>query len=345
MANLKQTKTEDEIKRLTVANVKNEYNKLASDYNKILEGRYVYCHHCNEFLSRESFYSDKTNSSGLFPICKKCLLEMVEQRNKKTDKPNETKESVKKVLRMMDLPYIDDLYESCVKSVSDEVNEKNRKSPFLQMITILKSLPQYRGKTWDDGDVEVENDSSSSRKVKQSTIRRFGQGLSSDDYIFLQDQYEDWITRYECKTKAQEELFERLCFKKLEIFKATRDGKSTKDLDASYQELMKTANITPRQNSLDTLSEGQTLGKLIEKWENERPIPEIDPELKDVDKIGQYIDVFYRGHMAKMLGLKNGLSHIYEKFMKKLTVTKPEYSEDENSEELFDKIFGNQDGD
>lgn len=340
MGYLKQAKTEQEIKKLTVAGVKKEYNALAEYYNKILEGKLVYCHHCNDWISSNNFYSSNDYGSGYFPICKKCVLEIVEQRKKKTDKPNETKESVKKMLQMMDLPYIDDLYDGCCQDVVNEVNEKNRKAPFLQYLTIIKSLPQYRGKTWKDSDAEIEDGVSSNRKVKQATIKRFGQGLSNEDYIFLQDQYEDWITRYECKTKAQEELFERLCFKKLEIFKATRDGKSTKDLDASYQELMKTANITPRQNSLDTLSEGQTLGQLIEKWETEKPIPETDPELKDVDKIGQYIDVFYKGHMAKLLNLKNPLQHIYENFMKKYTVTKPEYDEDDDSEELFDKIFG-----
>ena len=37
MAYLKQAKTEDEIKKLTVANVKKAYNELARDYNKIIE--------------------------------------------------------------------------------------------------------------------------------------------------------------------------------------------------------------------------------------------------------------------------------------------------------------------
>ena len=40
-----------------------------------------------------------------------------------------------------------------------------------------------------------------------------------------------------------------LWFKKLEIRRATIQGKPTKDLDESYQKLMSTANITPRQNS------------------------------------------------------------------------------------------------
>lgn len=344
MGYLRQAKSPDEIKKMTVAKVKEAYNTLADDYNKILDGKLVYCHGCNEHVSAANFYSSNEFSSGYFPLCKKCCLEIAEQRTKKTDKPNETKESVQRLLQMMNLPYIDSLYETCSQDVANEINEKNRKAPVLQYLTIIKSLPQYRGKTWKDSELPVESEGyGGNRKVKQATIKRFGNGLSNDDYLFLQDQYEDWITRYECNTKTQEELFERLSFKKLEIFKATREGKNTKDLDRTYQDLMNTANISPRQNSLDVLSEGQTLGQLIEKWETEKPIPECDPELADVDKIGQYIDVFYKGHMAKLLNLKNPLQNIYENFMKKFTVTKPEYDEDSDSEELFDKIFGKAD--
>ena len=130
---------------------------------------------------------------------------------------------------------------------------------------------------------------------------------------FLENQYQDWITRYECSTKTQEEIFERLSFKKWEINKATKSGQSTKDLDKTYQELMTTANIAPRQTSMDSMADAQTFGTLIQKYEETRPLPEIDPELEDVDKIGLYIDSFYRGHMSKMLGLKNRFSNIYER--------------------------------
>ena len=41
-----------------------------------------------------------------------------------------------------------------------------------------------------------------------------------------------------------------------------------------------------------------------------------------------------------MMGLKNAFSNLYEKFMAKYTVTKPQYDEDSDSEALFDQIFG-----
>ena len=41
-----------------------------------------------------------------------------------------------------------------------------------------------------------------------------------------------------------------------------------------------------------------------------------------------------------MMGLKNAFSSLYDRFMSKYTVTKPQYNEDTDSEELFDQIFG-----
>jgi hypothetical protein len=126
----------------------------------------------------------------------------------------------------------------------------------------------------------------------------------------------------------------------LQNLKALRRGEDTKDITASFQKMLDSGKLQPKQNSGDTTADNQTFGTLIDKWENTRPLPEIDEELKDVDKIGWYIDVFFKGHLSKMMGLKNAFSPIYERFIKKYTVTKPQYDEDTDSEALFDQIFG-----
>ena len=41
-----------------------------------------------------------------------------------------------------------------------------------------------------------------------------------------------------------------------------------------------------------------------------------------------------------MFGLKNNFTNIYEKFMKKYTVEPPQYIEEEDSESIFNKVFG-----
>ena len=210
-------------------------------------------------------------------------------------------------------------------------------------------LSQHKGKSYDntisdeekeDFVANISNDISDDIDVDEDTMNFFGNGFRDEDYKFLKREYDDWIARHECKTKAQEEVFKRLCFKQLEILKATQRGEDTKDLDATFQKLLETAKLQPKQNAGDTTADNQTFGTLIDKWENTRPLPEIDEELKDVDKIALYINIFFKGHLAKMMGLKNGLSNLYNKFMKKYTVEKPEYDNDENSDALFDAIFG-----
>jgi len=249
------------------------------------------------------------------------------------------------MLQKMDLPYIDDLYESCCKTVADEVNEKNRKSPFLAYLVPIKSLPQYRGKTWADSEFELgtitdEEETKINAKIIKSAKKRFGYGYSNEDYMFLETEYQDWTTRYACENKAQELLFKRICFKELEIDKAQKTGKDTKELDKTLQELMGSLSVKPSQSNSDTLADFQTFGQLIAKWEDEKPIPEPDEEFRDVDNIGLYIDVFFKGHLSRMMGLKNAFSALYDRFIRKYTVTKPQYDEDVDSEVLFEQIFG-----
>ena len=210
-------------------------------------------------------------------------------------------------------------------------------------------LSQYKDKSYDNTLAEEEkeefiaNSSSGAlvnSAVDQDTRDFFGNGFTDDDYNFLKREYQDWTTRHECETKAQEEIFKRICFKQLEILRATRKGEDTKNLDATFQNLLDTAKLQPKQNSGETISDAQTFGTLIDKWENTRPIPEVEEEFKDVDKIGLLIHTFYTGHMAKVLNLPTSLTAIYDKFMKKYTVEKQEYEGESNNEALFNNIFG-----
>ncbi len=347
MANLMHPFTEREMQKMGVKEIRLLFRKLNDSYDKVLNSHYLLCPRCNSWISAtEGYYMDKRYATDRFPICKKCLLKMVQQQEKDTDEPHETKESVQKTLQFMDKVYDDEYYSGCVKAVMDDVNEKMKYSAFGNYMTAIQSLPQFRNKTWKDSKFGDEVPGQSDEEINENSLlikrakKRFGRDYSTADLFFLETQYEDWTSRYECQTKAQEEIFERLAWKKLEIKNATREGQPTRDLDKTYQDLLNTANITPKQTGMDAFADAQTLGTLIQKWEETRPLPEIDPELEDVDKIGTYIDVFFRGHTSKMLGIQNKFSNIYEKFMARFTVKPPTYEDDEDSEALFNKVFG-----
>jgi len=202
------------------------------------------------------------------------------------------------------------------------------------------SLRAYKGKTYDttlDEEKDLSgNDARSS--VTKKTKKFFGDGFEESDYQFLEAQYTDWITRYECQTKAQEELFKNLSFAQLNIVKAQREGKKVKDAQDAFQQLLRTQNITPSQRNDNALADQNTFGTLIRKWETERPISDPLPEWQDVDGIVRYITVYFLGHLCKMIGLKNRYSRMYDQEMEKYRVERPEYEEDD--EALFDSVFG-----
>ena len=309
------------------------------------------CLYCGKEYVETNFYNSYSrlfSDMGQIPYCKQCIEKFYQQYYE--EYVNEgcltsEKNAVKRVCMTFDIYYTDVVFNSAMNKIRESGMNI---SPMAQYMKVIQ-LAQYKDKSYDNtvlNEMKEEfvaitsSDDSINREVDQKTIDFFGSGFTDEDYKYLKREYDDWTARHECNTKAQEEVFKRICFKQLEILKATRKGEETKNLDATFQNLLDTAKLQPKQNSGDATADNQTFGTLIDKWENEKPLPEIDEELKDVDKIGLYVDTFFRGHLAKMMGLKNGLSNLYTKFMKKYTVEKPEYDGDENSEALFDAIFG-----
>ena len=352
VATLRQPRTEKEIRKLSVNNVREEYINLSVDYNRIINNDVLLCPKCGKWqATTTSFYMDKRYVTDRFPICKRCIMAMVEQRERDDDVPNETKESVQKVLQMMDKVYDADFYDDCVKGALDGVQEKTRNSPFATYITSILSLPNWKGMTWKDSKFGDSADTPDEVRLIQKTIKsakkRFGANYTNEELMFLENEYQDWISRNECQTKGQEEVFENLSIAKLLKRKLLAKGASTKDIDAQIQQWLDSGNLKPKQNNLDVLSDAQTLGTLLQKFEEEQPLPTLDPELEDVDGLGKYINTFYMGHICKMFGLKNEYAQQYEEEMAKYTVTPPEYSEDSEDEDgiNMDKILGvTQDG-
>lgn len=337
---------EEDLKRITLVNLRKEYKKLSDFYKKIINGELVYCSHCGGWKTSTSFYSSSTSADGVeHYACKECILNDCTDYDKKTGVRTDNREKTINTFKALNWYFDEKAYNDQLQILSEGTAEKIRSTAVQQWIVICRSLNDYSNKSFADSIFVTSDENSDENDVKliQKTIKngrkRFG-NYSNEDLMFLENQYQDWITRYECNSKAQEEIFERLSFKKWEISKATKQGLPTKDLDKTYQELLATANIQPRQTRMDTFADAQTMGTLIQKFEETRPLPEIDPELQDIDKIGLYIDSFYRGHASKMLGIKNKFSNLYEKVMSKYTVKPPEYDEESDSEDLFDKIFG-----
>ena len=279
------------------------------------------CFYCGKEYVDTNYYKSYSNffsNIGKVPYCKQCIEKFYQYYYEKYTNEGcltPEKKAVKRLCAAFDIYYKEDAYNSAIDSVKKREMNISPMGAYMKMI----QLSQYKGKSYDNTITQEEQENfvasvtsgvSDSRNVDESTMKFFGIGFSDEDYEFLKEQYDDWVARHECKTKAQEEVFKRICFKQLEILKATRRGEDTKNLDATFQNYLDTAKLQPKQNSGDTTADNQTFGTLIDKWENERPLPEIDEELKDVDKIGYYVDTFFKGHTCKMLNVKNAFSNL-----------------------------------
>lgn len=280
----------------------------------------------------------KGNNSFL-PICNNCLENLVEQYTELLGSQNE---AIKRVCLHWDIYVSDSLLNSTkkidanrsrikcyIKNCNLHPNCGKTYDTYLREITderidTIKSLEEAK----EDKDF----------KVAQKTIKFFGLGYTQEQYLFLQNQYEDWRFRHQCETKAQEELFKNLCIAQLNINIAQQTGGKVSEAMKTFQDLLGSANLKPTQTNDNQLADTNTFGTLIKKYENELPIPEPDPAWKDVDGIVKYISIYFLGHLCKMMNIKNSYSRMYEEEMSKYRVEKPEYEGDD--EALFDSVFG-----
>lgn len=349
MANLKPALPEDNVKRRSAPELRKAYIDLANEYNKIVDGKVYFCHRCNEFHNINAFYSDKRYASGLYPDCKQSLLEDATDYDKSTKTYKDNKEKTIKVLQKLDLPFISSLYKSALTSTQIEEGEKIRQTAYQHYLTIVKSLPQYKTDTFensefdeDDEVIELENKRTARKEIK----RLFGSGFTEADYVYLQDQYDDWKVRTQVDSKSQETYVQQICLQLLDIDKDRKSGKDVTNKLKALDTLMNAANLQPKQNVSNAATDSLTFGQLIEKWENEKPIPEPSEEFKDVDGIGKYLRVWFTGWLSKALGLKaNVYTEEFDKEIAKYTVNKPQYTEEGNADEIYDRLFGSEGGD
>ena len=309
---------------------------VAEDYYKCCTCGKKYTKQSGNFsYSQSPLY--KGNNSFL-PICNNCLENLVEQYTELLGSQNE---AIKRVCLHWDMYFSESLLNSTKKI------DANRSR--IKCYVKNCNLQQHAGKTYDTYLKEINSEridtindleelkQDKEIKVSQKTIKFFGLGYTPEQYRFLQDQYDDWTHRHECRTKSQEEVFKNLCIAQLNIQIAQQTGGKVKDAMDSFQNLLGTANLKPCQTNENALADQNTFGTLIKKWENEKPISEPDPEWKDVDGIARYIHIYFLGHLCKMMGIKNSYSRMYDEEMEKYRVEKPEYEGDD--EALFDAVF------
>lgn len=298
--------------------------------------------------SETSIYPDR------LPLCKSCIGEVYEkyvERYVFMKKGNPERDAIRRMCMVLDIYYNDEIYDDAVKNY-DPKKDSLPIFLYLKKVNAVRYLKKSFDDTIEDGrtiksiaKAAQESDALDICDIPDSTIKFFGKGFTPEDYLFLQEQYDDWTSRHECQTKSQEEIFKDICYNRLQNLKARQNGTDTKNITDAFNKLLESGKLQPKQNASETMADNQSFGTLIEKWETTRPIPDVDEDLRDVDKIGEYVDIFFKGHMAEMLHLDNDSAKEYREYMKKYSAKRPDYDADDGADAVYDKIFGKQDKD
>lgn len=316
------------------------------------------CSRCGRKYSRRKGYFPVSyailhKGIGYIPVCKECIDTMY---NTYLSQCNNAKNAVRQMCRKLDLYWSESVYEI----VSRKSTTRSMMTQYIAKINTVS----YAGKSYDDTlsdegmlwnfnqDIEDNSDCDYANvpqeklsETPEEIIVFWGSGYSDEMYRELEQRRQYWMSKFPDGTQLDvgtEALIRQICSLELDINRDRIAGKSVDKSVNALNNLLGSANLKPTQQKQDgdNSSENTPFGVWIRRWETQRPVPDPDPDLEDVDGIVRYISVWFLGHLCKMLGIKNTYCKLYEEEIDKMRVDRPEY-EDEDDETVFNDIFGN----
>ena len=254
-----------------------------------------FCTSCGEekrpnldfYISRSKLY--KFND-GRMPVCKECLV---------------------KVFRELKAKYSeeDNLLKTYMKNVNSLNQYKFKDSMSSDCIILDESLIKYEKKE------EIEVDTQLSISITPKIRRRWGKGYTDEEYEDLEYFYEEYKNNLDHENDFMKlELIQEMCTIKFIRDKAKRNGdyKTAREYSDLLSKKMADANLKPSQQKILGEADDDTFGMKLLAYERDRPVPEVLPEYKDVDKFWGYLVKNMIKPFANALGLASGEYSIEE---------------------------------
>lgn len=300
-------------------------------------------------------------NGGYMPLCNTCLDELFEHYK---DVLGDEKEAIRRMCLKLDIYWNPELYAMINKSSTTV----SRMKSYISKTNLLK----YSGKSYDDtideeatavdinraammaeeygvDDSLLNRPMASPVPVKMpdaDTVLFWGAGFTPEFYTELNLRYERWTGKLKKPLDpGTEALYKQICIAEATINKNIVNGKSVEQAQTSLNNLLGSLNIKPNQKREDEEALGidtTPLGVWAKRWEDKRPIPEDDPEMKDSYGVIKYISTWLYGHLSKMLGMKSIYSKLYDDEIARIRVERPEF-EGEDDETVFNEVFSSDD--
>lgn len=308
-------------------------------------------------------YSYLYKGTGYLPYCKDCVDNMYTAYLLQCKDP---RKAVRQMCRKLDLYWNEKIYDA----VERQNSTRSTMTAYITKVNAVKLANKCyddtlieEGVLWIDpkdymnftpSDLEQQDTPDARSENEQAyvdpeVIEFWGADFAPEFILKLDKRYKDWTEDFEQLDKGSISLFKQICILEETISRDAAAGRAVDKNMNTLNTLLGSANLKPVQkdNAMSSAAESSPMGVWIRRFENERPIPEPDPELRDVDKIVHYIQVFFLGHLAKMLGKNEVYSKMYEDEIARLRVEKPDISyEYDDDESFFEAAFSNvEDGD
>lgn len=136
-----------EDKTYTPLQLRREYISLAKSHEVALQG--AYCHCCGMHKSKDDFYAcyNDTMKSGVCPVCKKCLHDILHRIDENGDLHDITEESLIHACHLINIPFIRDIW-NAAKEQAESEGHKDYWKIYHSMLRVKK----YRKMTFMDSD-------------------------------------------------------------------------------------------------------------------------------------------------------------------------------------------------
>ena len=322
-----------------------------------------WCTRCGKMFTKQkgSFPASQSSlyksNGGYLPVCRHCLEDLFQHYKAAL---GDEKKAIYRLCMKFDIYWSDQCYDMLSRSSS-----ATRMSAYIGKTNIV----QFAGKTFDDtldeeeadrikrqlagpiliqsesvditdGDLAHQGEKATAFVITPEIIDFWGGGFDPAFYRELESRRAHWCKGNEDSMDIGElAVIKQICIMEVTINRDAAAGKSIAQSSGALNNLLGSANLKPVQKKDEALEEdNQPFGVWIRKIENTEPIPEAEPEFKDVDGIAKYIMVWFFGHLCKMLKIHNKYSRLYEEEIARLKVERPEY-EGEDEETILEDIF------
>jgi hypothetical protein len=251
------------------------------------------CLHCGNDWAVSSFYSHRNPLiNEKFGLCKKCVQGNIDFNNMDT---------LEIFLQTMDIPYLKDFWKQANESKNETVGTYFKNLSLKQNRELhFKDSDDISGKTNKAELYEIDYDDF---VVTEAILRRWGRNLELEDYIFLEEEYDN-LGGHEAETAIQERLVKNMARTQWMADKALEEGDTNK-----FEKMMKTlstqmqdANIKPVQVKSASEDGGlKSWGEWVKKIEETEPVTENESEFEP-KYIKQYIERWFITQMQRVFG-------------------------------------------